>query len=84
MSTVHLTVIQIVDDVDTIHTLKLIIPSNKLYQVLLSEITVVVQISTNPTFMAVLYKIDIKGFQNQQKQSCLHWELNSQHQPSMD
>ena len=38
---------------------------------------------TNLTFLAFLYKIDITGFQNQQKLSCLHWVLNSQHQPHL-
>ena len=37
--------------------------------------------NTNLTFLAFLYKIDILGFQNQQKKSCLHWELNSATQP---
>ena len=40
--------------------------------------------NTNLTFLAFLYKIDIEGIQNQQKESCLHWEWNLQHQPSMD
>ena len=37
----------------------------------------------NLTFLAFLYKIDIKGFQNQQKLSCPRWELNSQHRNVM-
>ena len=36
--------------------------------------------NTNLTFLAFSYKIDITGFQNQQKYSCLHWVLNSHHQ----
>ena len=36
---------------------------------------------TDLTFLSFLYKIDITGFQNQQKKICLHWVLNSQHQP---
>ena len=37
--------------------------------------------NTNLTLLAFLYKIDIKGFQNQQE---IKWESNSQYQPSMD
>ena len=33
------------------------------------------------TFLSFLYKIDITGFQNQQKKNYFHWVLNSQHQP---
>ena len=38
--------------------------------------------NTDLTFLAFLYKIDIEGFQNQQKIKLQ--ESNSQHQPSMD
>ena len=33
------------------------------------------------TFLSFLYKIDITGFQNQQKKNYFDWVLNSQHQP---
>ena len=40
--------------------------------------------NTNLTFLAFLYKIDIKGVQDEQKIKLPPLEFNSQHQPSVD